>query len=169
VGDWLMSNLIMMVGCPASGKSTVAKNFATSSTYGGLYISRDVIRFSMVKEDEEYFSRENEVYAEFIRQIKDALDFNAEVFADATHLNETSRAKTLRALGESIKDVEVNVIWVRVPVEIALSQNENRIGTRSYVPKSVIRRMHSQITRPTKEEGFDHIYIFENGREKEIE
>ena len=49
MGDWLMSNLIMMVGCPASGKSTVAKNFATSSTHGGLYVSRDVIRFSMVK------------------------------------------------------------------------------------------------------------------------
>jgi predicted kinase len=159
--------LYLMMGCPGSGKSTYLKT--RFSQLPIAVISRDEIRFSMVKEDEEYFSRENEVYAEFIRQIKDALDFNAEVFADATHLNETSRAKTLRALGESIKDVEVNVIWVRVPVEIALSQNENRIGTRSYVPKSVIRRMHSQITRPTKEEGFDHIYIFENGREKEIE
>ena len=159
--------LYLMMGCPGSGKSTYLKTRFSQPPLA--VISRDEIRFSMVKEDEEYFSRENEVYAEFIRQIKDALDFNAEVFADATHLNETSRAKTLRALGESIKDVEVNVIWVRVPVEVALSQNENRIGTRSYVPKSVIRRMYSQTTRPTKEEGFDHIYIFENGREKEIE
>lgn len=160
--------LYLMMGCPGSGKSTYLKtnliNFKNP-----IIISRDNIRFSMVKEDEEYFSRENEVYAEFIRQIKDALDFNAEVFADATHLNETSRTKTLRALGESLKDVEVNVIWVRVPVEVALNQNENRKGTRSYVPKSVIRRMHSQLTIPTKEEGFDHIYIYENDIRKEVE
>ena len=123
----------------------------------------------MVKEDEEYFSKEKEVYAEFISQIKEALKFETEVFADATHLNEISRAKTLRALGEVLKDVEVNVIWVRVPLEVALAQNENRIGTRSYVPKSVIRRMYSQLTKPSKEEGFDHIYVFENGKEKEIE
>jgi hypothetical protein len=29
--------------------------------------------------------------------------------------------------------------------------------------------MHSQITIPTKEEGFDHIYIYENGIRKEVE
>lgn len=160
--------LYLMMGCPGAGKSTYLKtnliNFENP-----IVISRDNIRFSMVKENEEYFSKENEVYAEFISQIKDALRFEVEVFADATHLNELSRVKTLRALGESLKDVEVNVIWVRVPVEVALNQNENRKGTRSYVPKSVIRRMHSQLTRPTKDEGFDHIYIYENGIRKEVE
>jgi hypothetical protein len=72
-------------------------------------------------------------------------------------------------LGASLKDVEVNVIWVRVPLEVALNQNENRKDTRSCVPRGAIRRMHSQLTRPIKEEGFDHIYIVENGKEKEIE
>ena len=90
------------------------------------------------------------------------------MFADATHLNELSRAKTLRALGKCLKDVEVNIIWVRVPVEVAIKQNENRIGTRAYVPKSVIRRMYSQATMPSKEEGFEHIYIFDGKTEKEI-
>lgn len=160
------SKLYLMCGTPGSGKSTYLK---TRFVERPRVISRDEIRFSMVKEDEEYFSKEKEVYAEFISQIKEALKFETEVFADATHLNEASRAKTLRALGEVLKDVEVNVIWVRVPLETALAQNENRQGTRSYVPKSVIRRMHSQLTRPTKEEGFDHIYVFENGKEKEIE
>ena len=98
-----------------------------------------------------------------------ALKFNKEVYADATHLNELSRAKLLRALGKNLKGVEVNVIYVRVPVEVAIQRNENRIGTRAYVPRSVIRRMYSQTTMPIKEEGFDHIYIVdENGKEKEI-
>ena len=90
------------------------------------------------------------------------------MFVDATHLNEGSRTKLLRSLGSSLKDVEVNVIWIKVPLEVALKQNENRKNTRAYVPTSVIRRMNSQLTPPTKEEGFEHIYIVENGREKEI-
>ena len=164
------SKLYLLMGCPGSGKSTYLTNRIKDSTSAITVISRDIIRFSLVSEDEEYFSKEDEVYNLFIKGIANALNFNNEVFADATHLNERSRAKTLRALGKHLKDVEVNVIYVRVPLEVAIERNENRIGTRAYVPKSVIRRMWSQTTIPTKEEGFEHIYIIdENGKEKEIE
>lgn len=159
------SKLYLMCGIPGSGKSTYLK---TRFIQPPVVISRDEIRFKIVKEDEEYFSHEKEVYNEFINQIQTALKFEAEVFVDATHLNEGSRTKLLRSLGSSLKDVEVNVIWIKVPLEVALKQNENRKNTRAYVPTSVIRRMNSQLTPPTKEEGFEHIYIVENGREKEI-
>ena len=153
------------MGAPGSGKSTYLK---TRFSQPPIVVSRDAIRFSMVKEDEEYFSKEKEVFTKYIEQIRTAIKFNAEVFADATHLNESSRAKVLRALGSDLRDVEVNVIWVRVPVEVAITQNELRIGTRAYVPKSVIRTMYSQATMPSKEEGFEHIYIFDGKTEKEI-
>ena len=160
------SKLYLLMGAPGSGKSTYLKERFSQPP---IVVSRDAIRFSMVKENEEYFSKEKEVFKEYIEQIRTAIKFNAEVFADATHLNETSRAKVLRALGSDLKDVEVNVIWVRVPVEVAIERNENRVGTRAYVPKSVIHRMYSQATMPIKEEGFEHIYIVdENGKEKEI-
>lgn len=155
------AKLFLMMGCPGSGKSTYLK----TNHPNAKVISRDVIRFSMVSEDEEYFSRETEVYREFIAQIKEALKFEKEVYADATHLNEGSRAKTLRSLGTALKNVEVNVIWVRVPVEVAISRNEKRKGTRAYVPKSVIRRMYSQATKPSEEEGFDNIYLIDNSKE----
>ena len=159
------SKLYLLMGTPGSGKSTYLKERFSQPP---MVVSRDAIRFSMVKENEEYFSKEKEVFTEYIEQIRTAIEFNAEVFADATHLNEISRAKVLRALGSDLKDVEVNVIWVRVPVEVAIAQNELRMGTRAYVPKSVIRRMHSQATMPSKEEGFEHIYIFDGKTEKEI-
>ena len=159
--------LYLLMGCPGSGKSTYLNDRIKNGN--GVVISRDIIRFSLVSEDEEYFSRENEVYELFVRGIANALKFNKEVYADATHLNEYSRTKLLRALGKNLKGVEVNIIYVRVPVEVAIQRNENRIGTRSYVPKSVIRRMYSQTTMPIKEEGFEHIYVVdENGKEKEI-
>ena len=159
------SKLYLLMGAPGSGKSTYLKNRFSQQP---VVVSRDAIRFNMVREDEEYFSKEKEVFREYIEQIRIALKFNKEVFADATHLNENSRAKVLFALGKDLKDVEVNVIWVRVPLEVAITQNELRLGTRAYVPKSVIRRMYSQVTMPSKEEGFEHIYIFDGKTEKEI-
>lgn len=160
------SKLYLMCGIPGSGKSTYLK---TRFSQPPVVVSRDEIRFKIVREDEEYFSHEKEVYNEFINQIVENLKFYNEVFVDATHLNEGSRTKLLRSLGGNLKDVEVNVIWIKVPLKTALQQNENRKGTRAYVPESVIRRMNSQMTIPTKEEGFEHIYIVENGKEKEIE
>ena len=159
------SKLYLLMGAPGSGKSTYLK---TRFSQPPVVVSRDAVRFAMVSEDEEYFSKEKEVFREYIEQIRTALKFNKEVFADATHLNESSRAKVLFALGYDLKDVEVNVIWVRVPLEVAITQNELRQGTRAYVPKSVIRRMYSQATMPSKEEGFEHIYIFDGKTEKEI-
>lgn len=159
------SKLYLLMGAPGSGKSTYLKNRFSQQP---VVVSRDAIRFNMVREDEEYFSKEKEVFREYIEQIRIALKFNKEVFADATHLNENSRAKVLFALGKDLKDVEVNVIWVRVPLEVAITQNELRLGTRAYVPKSVIRRMYSQATMPSKEEGFEHIYIYDGKTEKEI-
>ena len=159
------SKLYLLMGAPGSGKSTYLK---TRFSQPPAVVSRDAVRFAMVSEDEEYFSKEKEVFREYIEQIRNALKFNKEVFADATHLNESSRAKVLFALGHDLKDVEVNVIWVRVPLEVAITQNEFRQGTRAYVPKSVIRRMYSQATMPSKEEGFEHIYIFDGKTEKEI-
>lgn len=159
------TKLYLMCGIPGSGKSTYLK---TRFIQPPVVVSRDEIRFKMVREDEEYFSHEKEVYNEFINQITQELKFFQEVFVDATHLNEASRTKLLRSLGGNLKDVEVNIIWMKVPLEVALKQNENRKGTRAYVPETVIRRMASQMTIPTKEEGFEHIYVVENGKEKEI-
>ena len=159
------TKLYLMCGIPGSGKSTYLK---TRFIQPPVVVSRDEIRFKMVREDEEDFSHEKEVYNEFINQIIQELKFFQEVFVDATHLNEASRTKLLRSLGGNLKDVEVNIIWIKVPLEVALKQNENRKGTRAYVPETVIRRMASQITVPTKEEGFEHIYVVENGKEKEI-
>jgi hypothetical protein len=54
-----------MCGIPGSGKSTYLK---TRFIQPPVVVSRDEIRFKMVREDEEYFSHEKEVYNEFINQ-----------------------------------------------------------------------------------------------------
>ena len=53
-----MKKLYVMCGGPGSGKSTwIKKNLPTFKGYTKV-VSRDEIRFSLVKEGEEYFSKE---------------------------------------------------------------------------------------------------------------
>lgn len=152
--------LYILVGCPGLGKSTWIKNHLHTFDGYTSVISRDNIRFLLTPENEGYFSREKNVFKKYIEDIKDGLEYCDNTIADATHLNEASRSKLLRALGQSLRNVEVNAIVIRGSLETALNQNENRIGTRAYVPQTVVRRMFNQFTMPTFEEGFDKIYVY---------
>ena len=155
-----MKRMVMLCGCPGSGKSTWIKNYVHTFSGFTSVISRDEIRFMMVGADEPYFSREKEVWKKFVSDIKYHLKWSDNVIVDATHINGGSRGKLLRALGDSIKGVSVEIVVVNVDLETALRQNELRAGTRSYVPESVIRNMKGSFTMPTFEEGFDKIYVY---------
>lgn len=159
-----MNTLHILMGTPGSGKSTWIQNHLDEHT---VWISRDDVRFSMVAEDEEYFSKEKQVFKEFIRRIDNALENGYDVFADATHLNKASRNKLLRAVNHKLA-LNVDVIWIKTPLSECIYRNDNRKGTRSFVPRSVIRRMFYQIEKPEFEEGFDTIYIVEDNQPIQI-
>ena len=146
-----MANLFLMVGFPASGKSTFLKKNCKEND---IIVSRDAIRFSMVAEGEEYFSREKEVFKEQCKQINDNLAAGYNVFADATHLNAASRRKVL----DKVKGYDrVCAIVMNTSLTEALRRNDNRTG-REFVPQSVIRRMAAQFEFPDVMENFDVVY-----------
>lgn len=162
--------MILMCGIPGSGKSTKIKNLVKGIKGTYKVVSRDDIRFSMVAEDEPYFSKEKAVFNEFIAQVKTSLIDNDITFVDATHINESSRGKVLRALGSALKNVKITVLVMKVPVELALARNAGRTG-RALVPDSAIKNMNSQFSLPTFDEGVDNILIYEydsQGREIKI-
>ena len=158
----MTKKLFVLVGVSGSGKSTLAKKIIEELSKSTKIVSRDEIRFSMVAEDEEYFSKENEVFKEYINQIKESLNTNENTIADATHLNCGSRTKLLRAIGDDLKDVQVYAIVVLNDLETILKQNDERKG-RAFVPRSVIRRMYNSLESPTLKEGFKEIMFYKNG------
>lgn len=155
------TQLYILCGIPGSGKSTWIKNHKSSFKGKVKVVSRDEIRFSIIGEDEDYFSHENEVYNKFIKEIKDGLSNYDIVFADATHINEASRAKLLRSLGKSLNNVKVIAIVIKPSLQVTLAQNAQREG-RKFVPVSQIRRMNYSFNKPTLEEGFDEIWTYKN-------
>lgn len=162
----MAKTIYLMCGPAGGGKSTevgVMASILRNEGLGYKIISRDAIRFAMLKEGEDYFKYENEVFEQFVAQINDALGSErySYVFADATHLNEKSRNKTLDRLHLS-EDTIIIPVSVRPPLERCIEQNDRRSGL-AYVPETVIRRMYESYKAPTYQEKYNYHYIIHKG------
>ena len=130
--------LFIMCGLPASGKSTFAQQFIKNNDI--RYVSRDEIRFSMVKENEKYFSREKEVFRKFAGTVAQTLIDGFDVIADATHLNRISRDKLIRAIDQYTTEYTITYIVLETSLETCMKRNALREG-RARVPDSVMKRI----------------------------
>ena len=133
-----MPRLFIMCGLPASGKSTFAQQFIKNNDI--RYVSRDEIRFSMIKKDEEYFSHEKEVFKKFAGTIAQTLIDGFDVIADATHLNRISRNKLIRAIDQYTTEYTITYIVLETSLETCMERNALREG-RARVPNSVMKSM----------------------------
>ena len=141
----------MMVGVSGSGKSEFAKNHLIKGS-GWYYVSRDQVRYSIIKEEDEYFSHEEEVFEECVKKIVWGLK-NADlhyIIADATHLSESSRMKLLNALvkaGINLNSIDIIPVMIKTDIIVSLKRNSQRKG-REKVPDNVIRKMALSLTDP---------------------
>jgi len=121
-----------------------------------ILISRDNLRFSMLKNDEDYFAHENEVRKRFgeLIQYHTNHDEFSNIFIDATHLTPKAR-RTIKA--NINKDCYKIAISFEIPLQIVLARNAQRSG-RALVPESAIENMYNCYKIPTLEEGFDEIW-----------
>lgn len=150
--------LLLMCGPAGAGKTTWVKRTMMTkvNAFPVYHISRDEIRFSMVSEDEEYFAREDSVFKEFIRQIQEHLDSDEScyIIADATHLTERARNKTLDAL-DFPKGIKIIPVMINPGIDKCLERNEQREG-RARVPRSALRRMYFSFEEPTMQEKYKY-------------
>lgn len=161
-----MNYLIMFCGIPGSGKSTEARRMAESLTARNLtveHISRDELRFSLISDESEYFSKEKEVFNKFVEKMNNSLNKNDCTIIDATHISKASRAKILRRV-ENPDDVRLLVLHLTTPIDVYMRQNDLRTGIER-VPHEVIKKMAKQFEDPTEKEftgfGFDGVEVWE--------
>ena len=150
-----MNNLYLMVGAPGSGKSTYAREFREEHNPSPIIVSRDAIRFSMVKDGSPYFSKEKAVFKEFVREINEGLD-EGDVIADATHINEVSRMKLINKV--DLSKCKVSCIVVNTDETTAIKRNHLREG-RARVPDKVISENYARFTHPKTDKFHYHNII----------
>ena len=159
-----MSKLYMMMGAPGCGKTTLAKQIFPDNV---KYISRDEIRYKILKNGENYFAHEKEVYKEFVKEIATALnEGDGLVVADQTSLTISARTKLLNALKNyhAYPD-KVVVIYVNRPLKQILEFNAKRTG-REKVPEDVVEKMYNSIELPRGFQGIDELHIYDTRKGK---
>lgn len=154
-----MADVYVMCGCPGSGKSTWLKNHINSKYV--TIVSRDAIRYSLLKPGDEYFSKETLVTNTLWANINEAIYHNKDVFVDQTSLTKKSREYLIKHISGYDK---INAIWIDTDLETALERNELRKNTKAYVPRSQVRRMYFQFQEPSFDEGFFRIFRYKDGK-----
>ena len=150
----MKNTLLVMMAPSAVGKSTLAKQFAKDHE-DTMIVSRDAIRFALLKPGDEYFKYEKEVTRRFYEQITEALKIHKYVIADATHITVGSRRKLFHNIFVP-KDTKIVGLWIETPLPVALKQKEARTGL-ARVPEDVIRRMYKSKVSPREWEPFDEV------------
>ena len=157
------NRLYLMIGCPGCGKSFLAEKMQDSRT---VWVSRDKIRFSLLKGKDAYFSQEDKVFKTFVGEINKNLKEGKDVIADATHLNRTSRSKLLSKL--YLTNVQVIAMFFSVSLDWCLQNNATRTG-RAKVPEDALIDMYNRLEPVTPYEPLIHFVATYKPEENSLE
>ncbi|MBS4902244.1 MAG: ATP-binding protein [Coprobacillus sp.] len=145
--------LWVMVGLSGSGKSSVAKEIAKNNS-NTVIVSLNNIREDLTGKVEDK-SKNNEVLKIFHKRIREALENNTNVIADATNITMRSR----RAIIENVKSIECHKIVYLIPKPFRQCKIDN-LNRQHPVPEEVLNGQLRKFQIPFMEEGFDEgIYI----------
>lgn len=146
-----MTKLFMMIGIPASGKTSLAEQIVKSE--GAEIVSSDNIRKELYG-DESIQGDSNKVFKIVENRIINGLKNNKNMIYDATNINYKRRMTFLQKI-RKLK-VEKIAIMVATPYEQCLIRNSQR---ERQVPEEVIKRMYFNFYVPQYFEGWDDIQI----------
>ena len=161
-----LNKLIILCGAPGSGKTTWAKKYCEEHS-NTIHVSRDVIRFSLLGNDEYYFAHEDKVLDTFYTLIAQGLKDGKNVIADASHLTRKSRYNCITNIRNKLRtnnfEYPIEVIYFQPPLNVCYTRNDMRTG-RAFVPHSAIERMYLSMSDPKYDKSYNYekiIYIRE--------
>jgi predicted kinase len=141
----------MMVGLPASGKTTYAKNLGQK--YNAKIFSSDELREELFG-DVNCQDKNDILFTELHNRIKRELVAENSVVYDACNINYKQRMNFL----QQIKNINCykSCVLIATPYNICIKQNSER---EREIPEYVIERMYKNIYIPQYYEGWDDIDI----------
>ena len=144
--------IYLLVGAPGSGKTTYANKLLKQFAKEGItaeHVTRDRCRKRLTggATGKDYFSKEKEVFKEFVKDINNCINMGYEkIIVDATHINIPSRNKVLSRI-KNAEDFVLVVATFKTPMEVAIERNSKREGFE-LVPEAAIRRMYDNFEAP---------------------
>jgi predicted kinase len=151
-----MQKVIMGIGIPGSGKTTVLKGFAEK--FGYTYICPDDIRKELLGNAIDQ-SKNREVWSEAYKFVGDALQRGETVVFDATFVTEKIRAEFINFARERGAE-KIQGVYLDAPLEVAKERNS---GRERVIPEYAMDRMHNNLKKepPKINEGFDSIFTLD--------
>lgn len=151
-----MKKVIMGIGVPGSGKTTILKTFAEKNNYS--YICPDDIRFELTG-DHSNQTKNKEVWKIAYDRVGKELQSGNTVVFDATFVNEKQRKDFISYIKEEGAE-KVQGVFLDVPIKIAKERNASR---ERVVPEYVMDRMHKMLQEfsPEIRDGFDSLFVLD--------
>lgn len=153
-----MNKLIVLVGLPASGKSTYANTLAQIPNT--IVLSSDKLRKELLG-DESCQTNNQLVFDTLYSRAKQYLIDGYNVVIDATNINMKDRKRTLTHF-QSLNIERIALVFA-TPIEVCYARDEKRERT---VGKDVIDKFVQRFEIPMEYEGFDKIEIIESNETK---
>lgn len=153
-----MATLYIMVGIPASGKSTYANKLATE--LGCNIHSSDAIRRELCGTQQD-LSRDKEMWKILKERMCKDLSSGKDCIVDATNGQSTKRINYInRVISEGIDCKKVAIV-ANPPFEVCLERNKSR-NREQRIPYKSMLNLKRVFEEPTLSEGFDEIIKIEN-------
>lgn len=150
-----MSKLIMLVGLPASGKSTIAHRLSTE--FSAEILSSDRLR-KEIHGDDNIQEDHKSLFEELNKRANDYLAAGKNVIYDSTNLNRKRRRHLIQ---HEIKATEKAVYYLNTHINNCCDRDRVRDRT---VGEKVIQRMYKNLHIPVLNEGWNEVhYIHEDG------
>ena len=147
----LKNKIIMLIGPPASGKSTAAENISRREN-NAVILSTDKIRAALYG-SESIQGVWSDIEAILYKDIKNAIKANKNIILDSTHYKKEFRAKIIKNFS---KCSEFSAYYFNYPFSVIYKRNKER---RRVVPFNVLTAMYKELKKapPTLAEGFKSI------------
>jgi predicted kinase len=139
----------MLVGLPASGKSSYAKELSQSED--ATIFSSDELRKELYG-DVNHQDNNGEVFVELYKRAKEQLKNGQSAILDATNINSKRRIATLK----EFKQYECEVYYFSTEFDECVIRDFSRDRK---VGNNVLDRMYKNLTLPTYAEGWNKIHI----------